>query len=249
MRRSVLLGLIFLLLVAAALVFAIIKFGSGSNAISLPSLLAALFPTSTPNVLSPTAVSIFSTPSPSRTPVPTPSLTPSPTLDLSDIRQTADAYATAHTDALGNLIVPFDSSGITPRVTFSEAEVNALIAPFLPEVPNASNVHLDLLPGGATLTADLHVLGLTLRVDAAAQLAVQDGQVAVSVTSASIGGISPPAAALEAVNDTLIPMVNAALNTGLGEYGPREQIDVLAVQTAQDALIVDFILRAEAPLP
>lgn len=247
MRRPILLGLAFLLLVAAALVCAIVGFGSGSNTISLPNLLAAFFPSSTPTILSPTAAAIFGTLPPSRTPSPTPSLTPSPTLRLSDIRQTADAYATAHTDALGDLVAPFDSSGVTPRVTFSEAEVNALIAPFLVEVPNASNVHLDLLPGGATLTADLHVLGLTLRVDAAAQLAAQDGQVVVNVTSASIGGISPPAAALEAVNDTLIPMVNTALNTGLEEYGPRAQIDVLAVETAQDALIVDFILRTEAP--
>ncbi len=249
MRRSVLLGLIFLLLVAAALICAIVGFGSGSNTISLSSLLAAFFPTSTPTILSPTAAAIFSTLPPFQTPSSTPSLTPSPTLRLSDIRQTADAYATAHTDALGDLIVPFDSSGITPRVTFSEAEVNALITPFLAEVPNASNVHLDLLPGGATLTADLHMLGLILRVNATAQLAVQNGQVAVSVTSASIGGISPPGPALEAVNETLIPMVNAALNTGLGEYGPREQIDVLAVEAAQDALIVDFTLRQAAPLP
>ncbi len=159
------------------------------------------------------------------------------------VRATAAAYGTAHAGATGDLEVGFDLGGLRPRVRLSEAEVNALIRPYAAELGDVRNVSLDLVPGGGVLTADLVVLGLTVGVHASAELVVVDGLIQTHVTEASIGGLSPPEAALQAVNEDLVPMVNSALNDALAQYAPPSHIYLTAITVTDADLTVTFVLR------
>lgn len=177
--------------------------------------------------------------------------TPSPTVDPAALLQTAAVFATAHADGPGLLEVTIMQDELTYDVTFDEATINQLIAPYAAEVSGVDNVQLSLLPEGGTLTADFHFLGMTVRVEAAAQLAVEAGALTMEILDAAIGGISPPAAAIEAVKADLIVMVSSALHDGLAAYGSPDTIRLIEIAFLNAQLNVTFrLLEADThPTP
>ncbi len=175
--------------------------------------------------------------------------TASPTVNPAMLPQTAEAYATAHADAPGLLEVTTMNDELTYSVTFDEVTINGLIAPYAAEVGGVDNVRLRLLPEGGTLTADFHFLGMTVQVEAAADLAVEAGLLTMEVLNAAIGGITPPAAAIEAVKADLVTMVSSALHDGLAAYGPVSAITLTGITILSEQLNVTFRLHEPYPRP
>ena len=248
MRRPVVIGSISALVVVLVATAGLLLWGSPSA--------PPLTPTSG------SVVSFTPTPSPTQTPslstheadlthwaqVATITPTPSPTSSTdgdntrwAEVQSTADAYATAHANDLGDLEVPFDYGGIHPRVTFSEAEFNALAEPYAAQVENFRDVFIDLVPGGGTLTGSMIVLGIPVDVRATARLRIENGSLQIEIPEASIAGIAPPAATLESINDDLVEMVSGAIYDGLAEYAPPELIMLTGVTVTDDSLTVAFI--------
>lgn len=178
-------------------------------------------------------------------------LTPTPT-SLSDgdavrweeVRVTSEAYGTAHADAPGTLEVTLSYSGIQPSVTLTESQINELLMSQLANVSGARNVYVDLVPGGATISAIIPVGRRALTVSATTTLTVQDGALLLYLTRATIGNVPVPTSALDVINQQIIPAVNDTLNDVLAEYGSLDQIYLTAIEATNNDLTIDFVFTS-----
>lgn len=214
----------------------------GPTGLPPTAILTSWAQTATQRARATAAPHVTGTPSPSATPSPT----ATPTLDPEELQMTADAFATQHDANSGALTINTDADGLRPRIVFNEAEVDALVAPLAVEIDNVQNVHINLAPEGSTLTADFWVLGIRAGVSATATLGLLNGRLAIEVTSASLGGIGFPQAAIDAVQGQLVELVNRAIGSGLDAYADPETITLTSVEVLDHALAVEFIF---APPP
>lgn len=177
--------------------------------------------------------------------LPTP--TPSPTLDQTALPRTAEAYATAHATQIGTLEMTTGPEGLHPRVTFSEDEINALLAPYVSEVPTVLSAVVDLTPGRAAITAEARALGLlNVTAHAIGLLEARHGRMHITIAEAAVGGIAPPPAVVEAVKNELAPLINRAVYDGLEEYAAPEEMSMTAIEIGEGTLSIAFIFAPPA---
>ena len=173
--------------------------------------------------------------------------TPSPTLDLTALPRTAEAYATGHAADIGLLDVTSGPEGLQSRVTFSEAEINALLAPYVSEVPAVLSAVVDLTPGRATITAETRVLGLlNVTAHAIGLLEARYGRMHISIEEAAVGGIAPPAAVVETVKNELAPLINRAVYDGLEPYADPDEMSMTAIEIGEGTMTIAFVFTPPA---
>ena len=177
----------------------------------------------------------------------TPSPTASPTLDQTALPRTAAAYATGHADAIGVLDVTIGPDGLLSRVTFSEEEINALLAPYVSEVPSVLSAVVDLTPGRAGITAEARLLGLVnVTAHAIGLLEARYGRMHISIAEAAVGGIAPPAAVVETVKNEIAPLINRAVYDGLAPYADPEEMSMTAIEVGEGTLTIAFVFAPPA---
>ncbi len=76
-------------------------------------------------------------------------ITPTPPLDAPAAAETLEAYATAHQESYGALVLVDGPYGLRPQVSFTEAEINLLLAPYVKEVPELMRRLVDFQPGAS----------------------------------------------------------------------------------------------------
>jgi hypothetical protein len=194
------------------------------------------------------------TPTPSAQPTfavaspPVADVSPSSTLDMTALPATAEAYAVAHAEAMGELTIGTSEYGMVPSVSFTEAQINALIEPYAPELGNVSNVELDLMPGSAAISADVGVLGIaTVKVVTAGEISLEDNTFVLNITEAMMGGIRPPESAIDSVREEVVPLVYSAILDGLVEYAAPGEITLTDVEVTDTHMIISFIFATPVP--
>lgn len=181
---------------------------------------------------------------------------PTPTQDATAVAQTLEAYATAHQQSYGALALVDGPDGLRPQVSFSEAEINLLLEPYVKEVPELIGVSVDFRPGAsegapgtAAITAQARVLNLfdvTAYVNG--QLEARHGRMHIAIGEASVGGIAPPQAAIESVRGQIVPLINSAIYDGLAEYGDSDSISMTRIAIGDGFLTIEFTFDPPATL-
>lgn len=120
-----------------------------------------------------------------------------------------EALATTSASATTESVVP--ESARTESFVVTETELNDQLAEELAGMANISGVYIDLVPGGATVRADVALRRQVVSVSVTTTVSIQDNNVLFYVTQITAGGRNVPNAVVNQVNAQLIPVINDAL--------------------------------------
>lgn len=177
-----------------------------------------------------------------------PSPLPSPTLDLTNLPATAAAYGTTYADAGGEVRIAIEPDiGMVSHVTITETDLNALIEPYAAELGDISNIVLDLMPGSASIDADLKVIGIPIHISTTGLITLENNMISLDVTDATMGGMRPPQAGIDSVQEEVIPLVYSAIMDGLAVYAARDAITLVALEVTDTSMIVGYIFATPVP--
>lgn len=157
-----------------------------------------------------------------------------------------DQHMTLTATARTNQPIP-GQTPMTTHVTFTEQEMNTLLPQYIPADANIQSIEFHFTATGVTLNATAKTLGLTIDASAAAQLSIQNGAITLDVQEATVAGLRPPQAAINAVMDQVIALIEVALDGALHDHTNGASPTLTAITTAEGTITIAFVIPNPQP--